>query len=268
MKKIIYTILTGIIVVTGYFIEDKLKHNNLSSDNQIDTEVDDVNIEGFDYLPSSTTNAIVKHRYYTLSYHEKHEQPEWVAYQLKYAHVKGDGFKRPYFEVDSKVKTKSAHWHNYKSSGYDRGHLCPAGDRTFDKKAYNETFLTSNISPQIHSFNSGIWNDLEKRIRYWLKQDKEYYVITGPVFENTNTTIGTEKVTVPTHFYKIVLKYGSGNVKCIAFLISHNTKNRNYRDFTVTIDDLEEKLGIDFFPTLEDHLENKLESKKNTGFNL
>lgn len=266
MKKTIYTVIAGIVVIAGYFLEDKIKGTNQSYNNQDMEEVSPV--DGFDYLPTSTTNAIVKHHYYSLSYKEEHEQPEWVAHQLKYAHVDGHGFKRPYFELDNKVKTKSAHWKNYKKSGYDRGHLCPAGDRSFDQKAYNETFLTSNISPQIHHFNAGIWNDLEKRIRYWLKKDKEYYIVTGPVFENTNTTIGRDKIPVPTHFYKIVLKYSKGKPKCIAFLIPHNTKNRNYRDFTTTIDALEQKLGIDFFPALDDALENKLESRKNTGFNL
>lgn len=267
MKKIGYTIIVGVLVIAGYFIEDVLKSSNIQGKNT-DSSVAVSEIQGFNYLPTSTTGQVVKHNYYTLSYNEKHEQPEWVAHQLKASHVAKNHFKRPYFEVDPRVDTKSAHWRNYKKSGYDRGHLCPAGDRTFDKKAYNETFLTSNISPQNHGFNAGIWNDLEKRIRYWLKKDKQYYIVTGPIFENTNTTIGTEKVTVPTHFYKIILKYDSGKAKCIAFLIPHNTTHRNYREFVVPVDVLESKLNIDFFPALEDDLENKLERNRNTGFTL
>lgn len=267
IKKTGYTLLVGLIVVGGYFIEDILKSSNPKHNNVMEV-ITKTDSKGFHYLPTSTTGQIVKHNYYTLSYSETHEQPEWVAYKLSSTHVQKNSFKRPYFEVDPKVTTKSAHWRNYKKSGYDRGHLCPAGDRTFNKQAYNETFLTSNISPQEHGFNAGIWNDLEKRVRYWLRKDKEYYVVTGPVFEHTNVTIGKEKIPVPTHFYKIVLKYNSGKPKCIAFLIPHNTKNRNYRDFVVSIDALERKLGIDFFPALEDGLEQKIESQKNIGFQL
>lgn len=87
--------------------------------------------QAFDFLPTSITNQIVKHSYYTLSYSEKHEQAEWVAYELKKNYVKNNDFRRPYFIEDPKVKTGSADWRNYKKSGYDKGHLCPAGDMEF-----------------------------------------------------------------------------------------------------------------------------------------
>src|SRR5690349_4164607 len=80
------------------------------------------------YLPTSTTSQIVKHRYYTLSYNEKAEQAEWVAYELKKDYIKRSDFKRPFFIEDPKVLTQSADWRNYKKSGYDKGHLCPAAD--------------------------------------------------------------------------------------------------------------------------------------------
>ena len=117
------------------------------------------------YLPTSTTNQIVKHKYYTLSYSEKFEQAEWVAYELKKDYLKNGDYKRPYFIEDPKVTTGSADWRNYKKSGYDKGHLCPAGDMEFSEEAYNDTFYTSNISPQKHDFNSGMWNRVEKKTR-------------------------------------------------------------------------------------------------------
>ncbi len=266
MKKTLYTVVAGIIVIAGYFLEDKIKNDDLFGAN--DLEEITTPITGFNYLPTSTTEQLVRHKYYTLSYSEAHEQPEWVAYELKSSHVREHDFKRPYFEVDAKVKTKSAHWRNYKKSGYDRGHLCPAADRSFDRNAYNETFLTSNISPQLHSFNSGVWNDLEKKVRDWLRKDKQLFVVTGPVFKKIDKTIGSEKVPVPTHFYKIILKYNEGKPKCIAFLIEHKLANKSYKNYTVTVDELEGLLGIDFFPALDDVLEAKLESRKNTGFSL
>ena len=92
------------------------------------------------FLPSSTTGAIINHSYFSLSYNETFEQAEWVAYELSKEHLTYDDRERPYFIEDPKVKTKSADWRNYRGSGYDRGHLCPAGDRRFSEYAYNETF--------------------------------------------------------------------------------------------------------------------------------
>ncbi|EPR73134.1 DNA/RNA non-specific endonuclease [Winogradskyella psychrotolerans RS-3] len=93
------------------------------------------------YLPTSTTNQIIHHKNYSLSYSEPHEQAEWVAYELKASHISSTNHKRPYFEIDNAVKTGAAHWNNYKQSGYDKGHLCPAGDRRFTQEAHDETFF-------------------------------------------------------------------------------------------------------------------------------
>lgn len=167
-RKLIYLgiILGGLII--NYFVNN---NNNIEKSYTNSTTVI---TSDFDYLPTSTTGQLVKHNGFSLSYSEPHEQAEWVAYSLKGDDIAYINRKRPYFEIDSKVRTKSAHWKNYKKSGYDRGHLCPAGDRKKTESLYNETFLTSNISPQKHEFNAGIWNRLEQKTRYWLKSIKIY----------------------------------------------------------------------------------------------
>jgi endonuclease G len=71
------------------------------------------------------------------------------------------------------VSSGSADWRNYRNSGFDN-HLCPAADMEFNVNAYNETFLTSNIAPQDHRFNAGIWNRLEQKIRFWRINIKAY----------------------------------------------------------------------------------------------
>lgn len=212
------------------------------------------------YLPSSTTGQIVHHEGYSLSYHEAFEQAEWVAYELKKNQVVYTDFKRPYFEQDDAVKTESAHWRNYKKSGYDRGHLCPAADRKYTKAAFIETFLTSNISPQEHEFNAGVWNRLEQKVRYWAKKYDGVYVVTGGILENNLKTIGSEDVAVPKYFYKVLLDNANGNTKIIAFLVPHKASNKPLYEFVVSVDELEKRTGIDFFPALEDAKENKLEA--------
>ena len=218
-----------------------------------------------DYFePSSTTNQIIYHDNYSLSYNEKYEQAEWVAYTLRKENLKAYQFKRPYFIEDNKVATHSADWRNYRKSGYDKGHLCPAGDMKFSKKAYDETFLTSNISPQKHDFNSGVWNRLEQKVRYWSEKYGEVYVVSGGVLTSGLITIGTEKVAVPNYFYKIIAAKINGEFKVIAFLLPHKKSEKPLYSFVTSVDEIEAMTAIDFFPKLEDSLENQLE--KNSDY--
>src|SRR5690606_35207337 len=212
------------------------------------------------FLPTSTTGHIVHHGSYSLSYSEPHEQAEWVAYELKKDHLSNNNFKRPYFEIDKAVKTGAADWRNYRNSGYDRGHLCPAGDRKYSKSAHDETFLTSNISPQRNEFNSGIWNRLEQKVRYWASKYDGVFVVTGGVLKGPMETIGQEKVAVPKHFYKVLIDVNTGEPKMIAFLIPHEPSNKPLHEFVVSVDSLEALTGIDFFPELEDDVEDRLEA--------
>ncbi len=213
----------------------------------------------FDYLPKSTTNQIIKHDYYTLLYNEKYEQAEWVAYELKKSYVRNSNFARPYFIKDPEVKTGSADWRNYKKSGYDKGHLCPAGDMEFAIKAYNDTFFTSNISPQLHDFNGGVWNRLEQKVRYWATKYDGVYVITAGVLQLNLKTIGKEQVLVPNYFYKILLDNSNGQYKMIAFLVPNAKSNKPLYEFVVSVDSIEKMTGIDFFPKLDDKTEIRLE---------
>ncbi|WP_298555465.1 DNA/RNA non-specific endonuclease [uncultured Algibacter sp.] len=212
------------------------------------------------FLPTSTTNQIIHHNGYSLSYSETHEQAEWVAYELKKAHLLNTNHKRPYFEIDKAVKTGAASWRNYKNSGYDRGHLCPAGDRRYTKEAHDETFLTSNISPQEHQFNAGIWNALEQKVRYWARKYDGVFVITGGVLKGSMETIGNEDVSVPNQFYKVLIDNNTGKTKMIAFLMPHKNSKKPLYDFVVSVDEIERLTGIDFFPELDDVIENKLEA--------
>lgn len=220
-------------------------------------------ITGEDYfLPTSTTNHIIEHSTYYLSYSEKHEQAEWVAYDLKPEHISGGKHKRPYFSQDPKVSTESAHSNNYKNSGYTRGHLLPAADRVFSKDEYNQTFFTSNISPQLAELNTGIWNSLEMKVRNFVKKNGKVYVVTGGVLTDNLETIGAEKVAVPEYFYKVLLHHNGNQYQMRAYLIPHKEESRKkLPDYLVTVDSIETLTGIDFFPFLEDTLEEELEAK-------
>ncbi|MEZ4840928.1 MAG: DNA/RNA non-specific endonuclease [Flavobacteriaceae bacterium] len=254
-KTLAYTLLIILTSFILYFLYPSSEKNT--------EENTATSLEAFDFLPTSTTGAIIKHNYYTLSYNEAFEQAEWVAYELKATHLSNTNRNRPLFELDDKIKTKSAHWNNFKNSGYSKGHLCPAGDRKFSEKAYNETFLTSNVSPQQNDFNAGVWNRLEQKVRYWASKEKHLYIITGGVLEKNLKTIGNEKVAVPKYFYKILLDYSNPQIKAIAFLIPHKNSEKPLYTFVTSIDELEALTNIDFFPALPDTIENELEASSN-----
>ncbi|MFS4417534.1 DNA/RNA non-specific endonuclease [Maribacter sp. 2307ULW6-5] len=218
-----------------------------------------------EFVPSATEAMVVHHSHYSLSYREGFEQAEWVAYVLTREHLTQDDRERPFFIEDPWVKTKSADWRNYKNSGYDRGHLVPAGDRRFSEQAYNETFYTSNISPQNRHFNAGLWNRLEMQVRRWAKRYGTLYVFTGGVLEKGLWEIGEEDVDVPRLFYKIVAKERRGKWEVVAFLMPNQEKTDALESFTVSVDEVEQRTGIDFFPGLDPAVEARLESGMNQG---
>ncbi len=220
-----------------------------------------INIDSdFNYHPTSTTNVVVDHKYYALSYAEKYEQAEWVAYRLHKDHISYITLERPYFIQDDKVNTGSADWVNFKNSGYTKGHLLPAADRKFSIEAYNETFLTSNVSPQIYEFNAGVWLLLEEQIRDWVLEYDELFIITGGILTPDLETIGYENVAVPKYFYKIILDYREPEIKAIAFIMPHEDNDAPIYEFVTSIDQIENLTNIDFFPALPDELENQLEN--------
>ncbi|MDW5287321.1 DNA/RNA non-specific endonuclease [Formosa sp. PL04] len=266
MKKF-FSIIAIFLIIGVFAYEQYLKTDE---SNSIETSYPEVDFrdkkENAYYLPTSTTGAIVFHNDYTLSYNEKHEQAEWVAYLLQKSDIVSTQRKRPYFSEDKAVKTKSADWRSFKNSGYDKGHLCPAGDRKKSVDSYNETFLTSNISPQNHNFNAGIWNDLEKTVRSWAKSYNDVYVVTGGVLRDDLKTIGKDSVSVPNYFYKIIFKDNGDSSKMIAFLIPNKPNlNQPLKSYVVSVDQIEAETGINFFPKLDDTLEHKLESSVNTS---
>jgi endonuclease G len=216
-----------------------------------------------DFFPTSNTGQIIKHSYYAISYNEEHEQPEWVAYELTKESIRVKNVGRTNdFRPDPKVSKASAVKNDYRGSGYDRGHLVPAGDMAFDEKAMSETFYYSNMSPQIRNFNSGIWRQLEESVRDWAWDNKHLYVISGPVLtRGILDKIGSNNVSVPEAYYKVILDYTQPSLKGIAFLMPNEIGTLPMMDYALSIDEIEEITGIDFFPQIDVEEQARLESK-------
>jgi endonuclease G, mitochondrial len=208
-------------------------------------------------LPSSTTSQIYEHTYYTFSYSEKDEQAEWVYYELTPEMLKGKQARTDDYRPDSTITTVSAQLEDYRGSGYDRGHLCPAGDMKLNYTSMTESFYLSNCSPQDRDFNAGIWNDLENKVRSWALASGRLYVVTAGVSTSNKGKIGSNGVTVPKYFYKVL--YDPINEKMIAFLLSNENSTKPLQQFVISADSLENLTGIDFFPGLPDSIENPME---------
>ncbi|WP_439184534.1 DNA/RNA non-specific endonuclease [Carboxylicivirga taeanensis] len=210
------------------------------------------------YQPSAR-GEVVEHTYFSLSYKESHEQAEWVYYQLTPALVSGQQNRTDNFRPDSKVSTGSASLADYKSSGYDRGHLCPAADMKINNKAMHETFLMSNMSPQDPSFNRGIWKKLEATVRSWALSQGPIHIATAGILSANCACIGPNQVAVPLYFYKVI--YAPATQMMIAFILPNEGSNKPLQSYVVSVDEVEQRTGLDFFPQLDDKLENRLEAQ-------
>ena len=203
---------------------------------------------------------IIDHFGYSLSYNEEHEQASWVFYELTDKEISGLVKRKDQFRSDPNVKTGSASLSDYKGSGYDRGHLAPAADMRWSPTAMSESFFMSNMSPQNPSFNRGIWKKLENKVRDWVINNQTIYVVTGGVLTDSLDAIGENQVSVPNHYYKVVLDYTKPVIRGIGFILPNERSNLSLMNFAVSIDSVEIFTGIDFYYSLPDSIEDSIES--------
>ncbi|GAB3642586.1 DNA/RNA non-specific endonuclease [Spirosoma arcticum] len=217
----------------------------------------------FSLPATSSSDEIVRHEGYALRFRDAYKQADWVAYPLLPEEINGDTDREgSRFVPDPAVSTGSALSSDYTRSGYDRGHLAPAGDFKFSRRMMQETFFMSNISPQAPQFNRGIWKELEELVRRWALRDNGLYVVTGPVLKPGLPTIGrVTEVSVPGKFYKVILYCNKPDIRMIGFLLDNEPSDNSLKQFVVPVDQIEQLTGIDFFPKIPDNLERELESK-------
>ncbi len=216
-------------------------------------------------LPAAVGNhQIIEHFAYTLSYNEEHEQADWVAYELTKEEATTTTYDRTDdFRADPSVTTGSADLSDYQPTEdtYARGHMAPAADFRWSEKAMSESFYMSNMSPQVHAFNEGKWMYLEMEVRHWAEIYNGVYVVTGPVLKDDLPTIGSHKVSVPEMYYKVILDLDEE--KGIGFLMPNKDIDDTFKNYAVSIDEVEAATGLDFFPALDDKTEEKTESTLN-----
>jgi endonuclease G, mitochondrial len=206
---------------------------------------------------------IIERDHYALSYNEQHEVANWVAYDLHPKKLQNCVARTNAFRSDPLVTTGSAELQDYRHSGYDRGHLLPAGDMKFDAQAMRETFYLSNVTPQSPAFNRGRWAQLELLVRAWAKSYGKLWIVTGPVLREKLPSIGINQVSVPHYHYKVLLRKDGKSFKGIGFLMAQTVPYRELQAYALSIRSIEAMTNIDFFhflhPAEADRVEKDLD---------
>jgi len=216
--------------------------------------------------PKHDEKDYIKHFAYSLVYNEKNEQADWVSYQLLASELAPNFERTDKFLVDTMVLTGSADNSDYKNSGYDKGHLAPAADMTWNEQAMMESFYFSNISPQLPGFNRGIWKKLEEKVRDWAKIYDCLYITTGPICNLSTKSIGDNAVMIPTQFYKTILIYNDSIKQSIAFLFPNEKCEGEIFDYVVTVDSIELITRKDFYFALPDRQEKIIEKQVDLSY--
>ena len=221
-------------------------------------------LNGNEYVKKSISG----HRNWSCYWSPSHAVSYWVAYPM-FSDVMAQNVSRTdAFGYDPIVPSSEQPYIGSGSNGgtyandsqgtaYSRGHQIPSADRLSTSNANKTTFYATNMTPQTQSFNGGIWEALEGKVRTWATASDTLYVVTGCLVEgSTRTTTdksGNVTVTVPTHYYKALLRVKNGTYSGRAFIFQHfggSYNSSQLESYAISIDALETQTGLDFFPNL------------------
>lgn len=201
---------------------------------------------------------------YSVSYNPQLCIPNWVAWELNAEKLVDRESRSNKFLPNPKLPASMAiTTDEYKGSGWDRGHMCPAGDNKWHWRAMDESFYMTNICPQHHNLNRGDWKELEEACRRWAAVEP-VYIVCGPIMYRTPKYgyIGKSfKIRVPDAFFKVVLTgLKSGKPKAIGFIYKNEAGNNKRDKYVNSVDEVERITSIDFFPALPDDIEKQVEA--------
>ena len=220
-------------------------------------------------------NYLLQRPQYTLSYNRSKGEANWVAWHIDAQDLgsedRGNFRPDPDLPKDWQITTN-----DYRNSGYDRGHVCPSGDRTSSRADNDATFYMSNMLPQTAELNRAVWADLENDLRDIVREGNEVYVMAGGSGEAKRIANG--KVVVPKICWKValVLPAGQNDLKRINAqtrvitvampnVAQQKLKDGNWRDYLVTTQKLSDAIKMDFFSALPSNVRAALYAKKDGG---
>jgi endonuclease G len=191
---------------------------------------------------------------YAVGYSYQYKDPVYSVVNLTAKNSQGNVKRKDSFKADSSIPAEHrATLNDYQGAQYDRGHMTSAGDLSWSYDSMIESFLLTNMVPQNPSINRGAFRKLEMTVRDWAVTHEDLYVYTGPIFLDNYESIG-QQVAIPDSVFKIV--YKPANNKAIAFIIPNklNTVVGELSGYVVSIEEIENKIGVEFFPTMPENL--------------
>jgi len=219
---------------------------------------------GFTQLEIPKSDSILYNKSYSIRYSEHYKQPLWSAYKFYKDMTIKKYIRVSTFYIDSRVKNRVTN-SDYRKSGYDRGHLTPIANFRFDYLSMQQTNYYTNICPQKPRFNRGIWKKLENKVRKWVLEYDTLYIVSGPIFSDTNKTIGNN-LTIPNKFFKTIIGLKNNKYYSIGFVISNEQSDKSIFDYVTTIDSIEKIINFDLYYKLNDKIENKIEKNNNLKY--
>ena len=206
------------------------------------------------------TDILLTRDGFAVGYSKKYRQAVWVSYILTSENLQKKQLRRSdKFMADPAIHKRPVKPVDYNRFGFDRGHLAPAADMTYALNPMTHSFFMSNISPQVPGCNRGIWKRLESQVRQWARNEEQLCVVTGPLFKKRNPRMPQSRIPVPYAFYKVIFDMTPPQ-KMIAFVIPNQTSRKRLASFAVSVDTVEYLTGFDFFSSLPDEDEEKMES--------
>lgn len=212
--------------------------------------------------PKGLREELIPYTGMTVSFNRDTHQPNWVAWELLGSETDGETGREPGFLVDPEVDG-CALPEDYRHTGFDRGHMAPAGDMKWHPQAMRESFYMTNICPQAGDLNRGAWKKLEEKCRQRAKVDSALIIICGPVFDKSGPAarIGGTGVAVPQRFFKVILAPYVDHPWAIGFVMPNGYVAGGMQKAAVSVDSVERLTGYDFFSALPDSLENDIEAR-------
>ena len=205
--------------------------------------------------------VLLEYSGFTVSFNTQTKLPNWVAYELTAAETEGTVKRNNNYYPDPELKEKQADNNDYRNSGWDRGHMAPAGDMKWSEQAMLESCYFTNMCPQNKNLNGGDWRSLEERCRAWAQKYGEIQIVCGPIIgEMKNGTLGENKVVIPDAFYKVLLVKIAEEYEGIGFVFENKAGHRKLGEYAMSIDSVEQITGLDFFHELPNRIEKKVEA--------
>ncbi len=207
---------------------------------------------------TSRGGQVIAHTGYTVKYDADFKTPQWVAWSLTAEQAQGTVPREKEFLPDPDIRGAKAYTKDYANSGYDRGHMAPAGDMKWSATAMKESFYLSNVCPQNRNLNRGDWKELEELEREWAISHGVVNIAAGPIYyTSTPTRIGNNKVAVPDAFFKVILVDYPDAPKAYGFIFKNEAGSRPLSSYQLSVNEVEKVTGMDFFPGLSEKTEGQ-----------